>query len=126
MIDVGLVTGWISNFISNLWDHCNLRKLFVLFVVKRNFMLINFLFMKMDSAEFSFDYSLFIACMYNDAYDIAVMMHKDFSYMLSSEQFWKAIVPHIISSFAKNSGLIEAKTYLCKWYFDAFDLSDAQ
>lgn len=81
--------------------------------------------MKMESAEFSFDYSLFIACMYNDAYDIAVLMHKDFSYMLSSEAFRRAVVPHIISSFAKNSGLIEAKTYLCKRYFDAFDLNDA-
>lgn len=125
MIDVGLVTGRISNFISAMRDHCNLRKLFCLFVTKRNFMLINFLFMKMESAEFSFDYSLFIACMYNDAYDIAVLMHKDFSYMLSSEAFRRAVVPHIISSFAKNSGLIEAKTYLCKWYFDAFDLNDA-
>lgn len=64
--------------------------------------------------------------MYHDAYDIAVMMHKDFSYMLSSEAFWRAVVPHIISSFAKNSGMIEAKTYLCKRYFDAFSLKDAQ
>jgi hypothetical protein len=52
MIDVGLVTGRISNFISNMRDHCNLKKLFCLFVAKRNFMLINFLFMKMESVEF--------------------------------------------------------------------------
>jgi len=32
MIDVGLVTGRISNFISNMRDHCNLWKLFCLFV----------------------------------------------------------------------------------------------
>ena len=82
--------------------------------------------MKMESREFSFDYSLFLACLYNDAYDIAVMMHKDFSYLLSSLAIRKAIVPHMISAFAKNSGLIEAKVYLLKRYFDAFELRDAQ
>ena len=126
MIDVGLVTGRITNFISNLWEHANMRKLFVLFVIKRNFILINFLFQKMESWEFSFDYTLFLACLYNDAYDIAVMMHKDFSSSLSSLKVRKAIVPYLISAFGKNSGLIEAKGYLLKRYFDAFTLVDAQ
>lgn len=44
MIDTGLVTGRITNFISNMREHSNLRKLFVLFAIKRNFILINFLF----------------------------------------------------------------------------------
>ncbi len=44
MIDVGLVTGRITNFISNMREQANMRKLFVLFVIKRNFILINFLF----------------------------------------------------------------------------------
>ena len=79
----------------------------------------------MESWEFQFDYTLFLACLYNDAYDIAVMMHKDFSHLLSSYRVWRAIVPHMITAFGKNSGLIEAKAYLLKWYFDAFDLVDA-
>jgi len=32
----------------------------------------------------------------------------------------------MITAFGKNSGLIEAKAYLLKRYFDAFDLVDAQ
>ena len=84
MIDVGVVTDKITNFISNLWGQANFRKLFLLFVIKRNFFLINFLFQKMEEREFKFDYTLFLACLYNDAYDIAIMMHKDFSNDLSS------------------------------------------
>jgi len=54
------------------------------------------------------------------------MMHKDYSHLLSSYKIRKAIVPHMITAFGKNSGLIEAKAYLLKRYFDAFDLVDAQ
>jgi len=39
MIDVGVGTNKITSFISNMWDHCNLWKLFVLFVTKWNFIL---------------------------------------------------------------------------------------
>ena len=110
--------------ITRLKEHCNFRKLFVLFVLKRNFILINHLFHKTEG--FNFDSSLFLACLHNDAYDIAVMLYKDFETSLAHKEIRDAILPHIVTSFSKNTGLLEAKTFLLKRWMDWIKLRDAK
>ena len=51
------------------WDN-----LFIMFVLRRKFMLINYLFTKWK--HFKFDYPLFIMWLENNAHDIAVLLYK--------------------------------------------------
>ena len=93
--------------------------LFILFVIKRKFMLINYLFTK--GKKFNFDYPLFIMCLENDAHDIAVLLYRNFEPFFQDSKTRNNIMPHLLNSFSKGTSLIEAKCYLLKKYINHFD-----
>lgn len=107
MINQGKESSDIINFIERVKDRDRLDSLFIVFVLKRKFRLINYLFTKAHA--FKFDYPLFIMCLENDAHDIAVLLFQNFDKYFFEPKIRDNIVPHLVNSFSKGTGLIEAK-----------------
>ena len=82
--------------------------------------------------DFEFSTQIFILALEEDAYDVAMLLHQEFRYLmrtnLSSEN--KVIVSHIVSSFNKTTnqgaGMIDQKCYLVREYLDFFQLRNAR
>lgn len=75
--------------------------------------------------EFEFSVGIFLIALEEDAYDIAVLLHKEFSYMMRENSFEenRQIVTNVVLSMNKankGSGMIDAKIYLLKEYMDFF------
>jgi len=96
-------------------------RLFILFMLKRKYMLINYLFTKCK--VFQFDYHLFIMCLENDAYDIAVLLYQNFESYFFESDVRDNVVPHLLNAFNKATNMIEAKCYLLKKYITYFNAS---
>ena len=97
------------------WDN-----LFIMFVLRRKFMLINYLFTKCK--HFQFDYPLFIMWLENNAHDIAVLLYKNFESFFMEDRVRTNILPHLLNSFSKGTSLIEAKWFLLKKYITHFNI----
>lgn len=110
----------IISIISRITDKEACDNLFILFVLKRKFMLINYLFTK--SKAFKFDYPLFIMCLDNDAHDVAVLLYQNFESYFFESGVRENIVPHLLNSFSKGTNLIEAKCFLIKKYIPHFNV----
>jgi len=75
--------------------------------------------------EFEFSVGIFLIALEEDAYDIAVLLHKEFSYMMRENSFEenRQIVTNVVLSMNKankGSGMIDAKIYPLKEYMDFF------
>ena len=57
-----------------------------------------------------------------DAYDIAALLHKEFSYLMrdNSNEDNRQIVSLCVSSINKEGGMIDEKTYLLRVFMENF------
>lgn len=99
------------------------RSLFRLFARLRKIKLIRFLFHQ--KFDFEFSVHVFIAALEEDAFDIAVLLHKEFVQLMreNSLEENRSIVTNCIQSMNKVSdgaGMIEQKSYLIRHYMDFF------
>jgi len=81
--------------------------------------------------EFEFNVSIFIIALEEDAYDIAYLIHKEFSYLMreNSNEENRLIISNCISSINKvnqGAGMIEEKCYLIREYIEFFQLRHAR
>lgn len=97
----------IIGMITRVQTKNDFDNLFIMFVLKRKFLLINYLFTKCD--KFEFEYPLFIMCLENDAHDIAVLLYQNFEPFFQDTKVRNNIMPHVLNSFSKGTSLIEAK-----------------
>jgi hypothetical protein len=108
----------------------NYKEFFKVFVKKRKIKLLRYLFSQ--KIEFEFSAHIFILALEEDAYDLATLMHDEFSYLMrdNSVEEKKQIVNHIVSSLNKTTnqgaGMIDQKCYLIREYLDYFQLRNAR
>ena len=114
----------IISMIIRVNEQDDFDSLFIMFVLQRKFMLINYLFSKCN--KFRFDYPLFIMCLENDAHDIAVLLYQNFEAFFQDHGNRRNIMPHLLNSFSKGTSLIEAKCYLLKKYINHFNVSQCR
>lgn len=81
--------------------------------------------------DFEFDVSLFIVALEESAFDIAVLLHQEFVYMMrgNSERDDQQIVQYCVQSFNKHgqgSGMVDEKAYLIRVYMEHFKLRNAR
>ena len=113
----------LAKNISDGLDQLNYRNLFRIYVKLRKIKLLRYLFnLKM---EFEFNVSIFIIALEEDAYDIAYLIHKEFSYLMreNSNEENRLIISNCISSINKvnqGAGMIEEKCYLIREYIEFF------
>ena len=111
------------------YDQLNYRELFRKFVQLRKIKLLRYLFSL--KIEFEFSVGIFLIALEEDAYDIAVLLHKEFAYLMRENSFEenRQIVTNVVLSMNKankGSGMIDAKIYLLKEYMDYFQLRHAR
>ena len=105
------------------------KELFRIFVRLRKIKLLRYLFNL--KAEFQFDVSLFIIALEEDAYDIAMLLHREFKYLMRNipVEDDRTIVQLIIQSLIKvndGAGMINEKSYLIREFLERFNLRNAR
>jgi len=92
-------------------DRTDLREMFLLFAIKRKIKLMSFL---INSEEFEMEFTEdnFVDIIENSAYDIGVLLHREY-FLLINEKIYK-IVTLLVNSFSETNGMLEAKSYLLK------------
>lgn len=97
--------------------------MFRIFVRLRKIKLIRYLFNQ--KLEFEFNVSIFILTLEEDAFDIGVLLHREFQFLMrdNSNEENKQIVSNLVASINKTnsgSGMIEQKCFLLRAYMDHF------
>ena len=119
----------LAKNITDGFDQLNYRNLFRIYVKLRKIKLLRYLFnLKL---EFEFNVSIFIIALEEDAYDIAYLIHKEFSYLMreNSNEENRLIISNCISSINKvnqGAGMIEEKCFLIREYIEFFQLRHAR
>lgn len=96
-------------------ESVDIRELFLMFAVKRKIKLMSML---INSDEFQMDLheDNFIDVIENDAYDMGVLLYREY-FLLINKQHEK-IINLLVNSFTKTNGLLEAKSFLIKKFFN--------
>lgn len=89
----------------------DLREMFLLFAIKRKIKLMSHL-VNTDEFEFTIGETNFIDILENGAYDMGVLVYRE--YFLSINQEISKIVTLLINSFSETNGMLEAKAFLLK------------
>jgi hypothetical protein len=110
-------------------DQLNYTELFRIFVKLRKVKLLRYLFNQ--KLEFEFKTSIFLLALEEEAYDMAVLLHKEFQYLMrdNSLEENKQIVSFCVASMNKTNsgaGMIEYKSFLIRQFLDYFTLRHAR
>lgn len=105
------------------------KQLFRIFVRLRKIKLLRYLFNL--KTEFQFDVSLFIIALEEDAFDVAMLLHREFKYLLRNIPMEddRTIIQLIIQSLIKvndGAGMINEKSYLIREFLERFNLRNAR
>jgi hypothetical protein len=103
-------------------------ELFRMFTRLRKIKLLRYLF---NLKEFNFNIQLFITALEEDAYDIAMLLHKEFKLLMRSTTADddRTIISLVIQSTIKvneGAGMINEKAYLIREYMEKFSLRNAR
>ena len=107
----------------------NYIELYRTFVKHRKIKLIRYLFaQKMD---FEFKVEIFIMTLDESAFDVAVLLYKEFAYLMrnNSDEDNRQIVSRLVSGMNQaneGSGMIEEKTFLIRVFMTHFQLRHAR
>ena len=95
-------------------DSVDLRELFLMFAVKRKIKLMSML-INGDIFLMEFTEENFLDVIVNDAFDMGVLLYREYFLLLKSPAVLDKIVVHLVNSFAQSSsGQLEAKCFLMK------------
>jgi hypothetical protein len=95
-------------------DSIDLRELFLMFAVKRKIKLMSML-INGDIFLMEFTEENFLDVIVNDAFDMGVLLYREYFLLLKSPQILDKIVIHLVNSFSQSSsGQLEAKCFLMK------------
>jgi len=122
-VQVMLELNWKSREISEVLtnyskkgkiDSVDLRELFLMFAVKRKIKLMSML-INGDIFLMEFTEENFLDVIVNDAFDMGVLLYREYFLLLKSPKILDKIVVHLVNSFSQSSsGQLEAKCYLTK------------
>jgi hypothetical protein len=92
-------------------DPVDMREMFLLFAIKRKIKLMSYI---INSDEFAMEFqeSNFIDVIENDAYEIAVLLYREYFLLINQQP--EKINSLLVNSFSKTNGLLEAKCFLLK------------
>lgn len=85
--------------------------MFLLFAIKRKIKLLSFLVIN-PAIKFKFREENFIDILENHAYDIGVLLYRE--YFLEITGRVEKIASLLVNSFSENNGMLEAKSFLLK------------
>jgi len=110
-------------------EQLDYKEFFRLFIKLRKVKLIRYLFNQ--RIEFEFTVQIFIMALEEDCYDMAMLLHKEFRYLMreNSQEENKQIVSLCVASINKSNlaaGMIEYKCFLLREYLDHFQLRHAR
>lgn len=111
-----------SYFQKSKLDYQDMRELFLLFAIKRKIKLMSFL---ITSEEFNFDFKEenFIDILENSAYDVGVLLYREYFLRLNNRH--EKIINLLVNSFSENNGMLEAKSYILKRYISKMNYEQA-
>ena len=98
-------------YLHYLRDFINHRELFVLFAIRRKVRLMSYL-LHVSDFQFQFAPHLLLDVLANDAYDIGVLLYREF-FLSFKPVHGEKVLNYLINSLRKN-GMLEAKVYLFK------------
>lgn len=113
----------------NIEYQLDYKELYRLFVRLRKIKLLRYIFNL--KSEFQFEVPLFITALEEDAYDVAMLLHREFKYLMrnNSDEEDRTIVQLIIQSIIKvneGAGMINEKSYLIREFMEKFNLRNAR
>ena len=95
-------------------DSFDMRELFLMFAVKRKIKLMSML-INGDQFMMEFSEDNFVDVLENDAFDMAVLLFREYFLLISTPKVLEKIVTLLVNSFSKSSsGQLEAKCFLLK------------
>ena len=92
-------------------DSWDMREMFLLFAIKRKIKLMSFL-INSEDFEMEFNEDNFIDIIENSAYDIGVLLYREY-FLLFNNKIEK-IVTLLVNAFSESNGMLEAKAFLLK------------
>lgn len=113
----------------NIENQLDYKELYRLFVRLRKIKLLRYIFNL--KSEFQFEIGLFITALEEDAYDVAMLLHREFKYVMrnNSADDDRTINSLIIQSIIKvneGAGMINEKSYLIRECMEKFHLRNAR
>ena len=92
-------------------DSWDIREMFLLFAIKRKIKLMSFL-INSEDFEMEFNEDNFIDIIENSAYDIGVLLYREYFLLLNIKV--EKIVTLLVNAFSESNGMLEAKAFLFK------------
>ena len=94
-------------------SHADSRQLFLLFAIKRKLKLMSFM-INSEDLRMEFTEENFIDVIENSAYDMGVLLQREFFLILKDRDKIAKIIALLINAFAESNGMLESKAYLLK------------
>jgi len=106
-------------------DNFDKRELFLMFAVKRKIKLMSKL-INDDQFQMDFSEENFVDVLENDAFDMAVLLYREYFLLIKDPAIVSRIVTLLVNSFSKaSSGQLEAKCLLMKKFLDKMNFEQA-
>ena len=96
--------------------------MFLLFAIKRKIKLMSFL-INSEDFEMEFNEDNFIDIIENSAYDIGVLLYREYFLLFNNKV--EKIVTLLVNAFSESNGMLEAKAYLLKRFVNKMNFDQA-
>ena len=103
-------------------DSWDMREMFLLFAIKRKIKLMSFL-INSEDFEMEFNEDNFIDIIENSAYDIGVLLYREYFLLFNNKV--EKIVTLLVNAFSESNGMLEAKAYLLKRFVNKMNFDQA-